>query len=88
MSARERWIPVRYVNYSQRCRFCWCDIPRGSPGSTTGTRGTRAWKSLDTGEWECLSCRTEGFRAEEAREASDRAAPAPGPASPPAGERP
>ena len=66
----EQWTPVRYVRRPQTCAFCWCVIPAGSPGSSTGTRGTRAWVN-DRGEWECLGCRSDGFRAEEARAKRD-----------------
>jgi hypothetical protein len=66
------WVAVRYVAQSQRCDFCWQRIPKGSPGNRTGERGTKAWYNAKRRVWECMGCRTEGFRAEEAREAMDR----------------
>jgi len=70
------WIAVRYIQASQRCVFCGAFIPKGKPGSRTGERGTKAWfRKTDgwSGEWECLACRTEGTRADLARE-QERAA--------------
>jgi hypothetical protein len=63
------WVPVRYVQHAQKCCFCQNRIPKGSPGATKGTRGTKAWWNRITGAWECVPCRTEGFRAEAARDA-------------------
>jgi len=68
----ERWTPVRFVANAQRCDFCGCDIPRAKPGNTVGTRGTKAWWNPDRKVWECLGCRTEGFRAEEERAKLDQ----------------
>lgn len=64
----ELWTPVRYVSRNQVCDFCWCTIPKGSPGNSAGTRGTRAWFNHYLGIWECLECRTEAVRAELMRE--------------------
>jgi hypothetical protein len=61
------WVPVRYVKNEVRCDFCGRRIPKGAPGNSTGTRGTRCWWNMLRRVYECLDCRTEGFRAEEAR---------------------
>lgn len=61
------WVPVRFIQRPQRCAFCQCTIRRGSPGSSKGTRGTKAWRNGITGEWECIPCRTEGFKVEAVR---------------------
>lgn len=68
------WTPVRYVQFEQRCAFCRGRIPKGSPGTRTGERGTKAYfrKLPDgRGEWECMECREEGARADRAREKRD-----------------
>jgi len=62
------WVPVRYVERAQICQFCQRRIPKGSPGNSKGTRGTKAWFNRRTKAWECLPCRTEGFQVEAARE--------------------
>lgn len=70
------WTPVRYVQFEQRCSFCRGRVPKGSPGTRTGERGTKAYfrKLADgRGEWECMECREEGARAERARDAIDSA---------------
>jgi hypothetical protein len=67
------WIPLRTVQRELRCAFCRGRIPKGRPGTRTGERGTKAWLEKETGRIECLGCRTEGFRAEEARAEIDRA---------------
>lgn len=69
----EAWIPVRFVRVEVRCDFCKHRIPVGSPGRKTGTRGTRCWWNKVRRVYECLDCRTDGFRAEEARHDHDRA---------------
>lgn len=66
------WTPARYIDKSQKCDFCWNAIVRCKPGNTTGTRGTKAWYNAALGIWECLACRSEGMRAEEARAAIDQ----------------
>lgn len=66
---REEWVPVRHVAKPQTCRFCRGHISAGKPGTTTGSRGTKAWWSKTTNTWECLTCRSEGFRVEGVREA-------------------
>lgn len=65
------WTPVRYVHKSQRCDFCWNAIPRARPGSTTGTRGTKAYFNAALGIWECLKCREAAHDADAARMAID-----------------
>ncbi len=62
------WIPARFVRRSQVCAFCRSSISPARPGSTTGTRGTKAWFNPATGEWECLECHEEASRAEAARQ--------------------
>lgn len=57
------WTPVRYVREAQTCAFCWGPIPAGSPGSRTGTRGTRAWYNAVWQVWECIPCRDEATRS-------------------------
>lgn len=79
---RERWYSTRWVparmdpnRYDNRrrfsCDFCWEEIPRDKPGSSRGTRGTKAWYNPARRVYECLGCRSEGFRAEEVRERMD-----------------
>lgn len=63
----ERWNPVRWIKRTQRCDFCWDMILRGVPGNRPGDSGTKAWYNPDRNVWECLGCRTEGFRAEGVR---------------------
>jgi len=62
--------PVRYVHQRQTCHLCWGTIAAGAPGSSAGTRGTRAFflpratltcaisgrLLLGPGLWECLEC--------------------------------
>jgi len=62
----EGFRPVRYVAVRQRCHFCFGVIPKASPGSSKGTRGTKAWFDPGTGLWECLPCHEEGSRADAA----------------------
>ena len=57
------WTPVRYVRVAQVCSFCGHTIPAGSPGSTTGTRGTKAYYNAVLNVWECIGCRQEALRA-------------------------
>jgi len=64
----ELWTPVRYVHQPQTCDFYWSRIAPGKPGSTTGTRGTKAWFCQSRNVWECLECRSEATRAQIARE--------------------
>jgi hypothetical protein len=45
----EGFRPVRYVAARQRCHFCFGAIPKASPGSSKGTRGTKAWFDPGTG---------------------------------------
>lgn len=66
------WIPVRYVRVEVRCAFCGGRIPPGKPGTRTGERGTRAWWNKLTSQYECLGCRTDAFRAEDARSLPER----------------
>jgi hypothetical protein len=63
--------PVRWIHQAQTCHLCWNGIPRGKPGTTTGSRGTKAFflpdailrdaltkqPILGPGLWECLECR-------------------------------
>lgn len=73
-SVAATWVPVRYIHREQRCVFCQNRIPRGAPGSSKGTRGTKAWRNSLTGDWECIPCRTEGFKVDAARrELTERA---------------
>ena len=65
----EVWTPVRYVQRQEVCDFCWNFIPPGSPGRSTGSRGTRAWYNPALDIWECLACRSEAMRADMARAA-------------------
>jgi hypothetical protein len=67
----EVWIPIRFVREEVRCWFCHARIPKASPGSTTGTRGTKAWWDKATNRWECLPCHDEGTRAQIARDELD-----------------
>lgn len=60
------WMPVRYVNEPQVCSFCGYTIQRASPGSTTGSRGTKAYFNSLTKVWECIGCRQEALRAQGA----------------------
>ena len=71
--SRENWTPIRYVTAAVNCDFCGVLIPRCKPGTTKGTRGTKAWRSNVRGVWECLCCRSEGFRAESERDKIDDA---------------
>ena len=59
---------MRHVYKTARCSFCGFDIPRGLPGTTTGSRGTKAYFNAQLGEWECIGCRQEALRAQAARE--------------------
>ena len=63
------WTPVRFVHQPQRCQFCWEVIPRAKPGTTTGTRGTKAFYNAALQVWECMKCREEATRADLARQA-------------------
>ena len=63
---REEWLPIRTINQEQVCWFCGFVIPKGRPGATTGTRGTKAWWFRAKDTWECLGCRSEAVRAEVA----------------------
>lgn len=67
----EQWTPVRHVPHGVTCDFCWYEIPAGSPGRRKGERGTRAWYNAHRRVWECLGCRSEAFRADFARLASE-----------------
>jgi hypothetical protein len=69
MSNAERWIPVRFVPRGARCDFCWSVILPLARGKI----GAAAWFSKLLRVHECLSCRSEGFRAELARDLMDRA---------------
>ena len=60
------WTPARFVHEPQTCSFCGYMIPRASPGSTTGTRGTKAYFNSLTKVWECIGCRQEALRAQGA----------------------
>lgn len=55
------------VRFNQKCNFCGGLIPKGAPGATTGTRGTKAYYHPELDRWECKECRGAGSRAEEAR---------------------
>lgn len=65
----EYWTPVRYMQHDAVCDFCRFKIPRGSPGRSRGTRGTRCWWNAFRKVYECLDCRTEAVRADIARHA-------------------
>lgn len=60
------WTPARYVHAPQVCSFCGCTIPAGAPGTTTGTRGTRAYFNGLLKVWECMGCHQEALRAQSA----------------------
>lgn len=72
MSARDNWTPVRFVPGEVPCSFCLRKIPRGAPGSSKGTRGTKAYWCSDRKVWECVACRAEGVRAEIVQDEQDR----------------
>jgi len=55
------WTPVRYVNAPQRCASCGRYIPKGSPGNSAGTRGTRAYFCRERNTWNCIPCRQEAY---------------------------
>lgn len=74
MSARDNWTPVRFVPGEVPCSFCLRKIPRGAPGSSKGTRGTKAYWCNSRKVWECIECRAEGVRAELAQDELDRTA--------------
>lgn len=61
-----KWTPVRYLAHDAVCGFCRVMIFKGSPGRTTGTRGTRCWWNAYWREYECLGCRSEAMRADTA----------------------
>lgn len=69
----ETWIPLRYVPAATWCWFCGAFIPRAKPGTTTGTRGTKAWLCREREVLECFECRSEAMRAEEAGRAREPA---------------
>jgi hypothetical protein len=48
--------------------MCGGRIPRSKPGTSTGTRGTKAYFSPEARAWECIECRSEGVRAEIAQQ--------------------
>jgi len=58
------WTPARYITFDQVCHFCGAEIPRAKPGTTTGTRGTKAYINVALGLYECMPCRWEATRAE------------------------
>jgi hypothetical protein len=66
------WIPVRFVREDRKCSFCGARIPKGAPGASKGTRGTKAWWNKVSNRWECMGCRSEGFRAEDERRTMER----------------
>jgi hypothetical protein len=51
------WMPVRFVSKQQVCDFCWGFIPPQKPGTSTGSRGTKAYYCPGLGIWECIPCR-------------------------------
>jgi hypothetical protein len=63
---KETWTPVRYVHEDTFCWFCAREIPRAKPGATKGTRGTKAWFCPERRVLECIPCRSEAMRADEA----------------------
>jgi hypothetical protein len=67
----ELWTPVRFVRSIQTCSFCFEEIPTGSPGNSTGTRGTRAYYCARRSAWLCLACKSEYTRSDIAREEED-----------------
>jgi hypothetical protein len=70
------WVPARHVQQAQKCATCRVVIPKGAPGTSTGSRGTKAWYNRLSREWECIACRSEGMRADDARQAMRRSAEA------------
>lgn len=62
----ETWVPIRTVYADTVCWFCGTEIPKGKPGSSTGSRGTKAWWCKERDVCECLPCGSERLRAEEA----------------------
>ncbi len=69
----EQWVPVRTLRNDTDCSFCGFLILKGSPGRSAGTRGTLCWFNPERRQYECLGCRSEAMRAEDAR----ASAPAP-----------
>jgi hypothetical protein len=69
VSEAEAWTPIRFVRSLHQCESCKATILLGSPGSSTGTRGTRAFWTKQRDAWRCLSCHTEITRSDRAREA-------------------
>lgn len=63
----ERWTPVRFVRDEQVCAFCGARIPQARPGTTTGTRGTKAFFSHDSKRWSCSDCYAIVSRSDRAR---------------------
>lgn len=57
------WIAARTIRRDVVCSFCGALIRRCAPGSTTGTRGTKAFFNPQLREFECMPCREEATRA-------------------------
>ena len=66
MTSPEPWTPARYIRFAQICESCGSTIAVQSPGTSTGTRGTKAFFSPLRRAWQCLHCRTELCRCERA----------------------
>lgn len=68
MIGDEAWTPIRFVRSLHQCESCGSTILPGSPGSTTGSRGTRAFQSVQRRAWRCLTCHVEIGRMDRARD--------------------
>ncbi len=69
MIGEEIWTPIRFVRSLHICESCGETILLGSPGSSTGTRDTRAFWTKPRDAWRCLRCHTEIGRMDRARDA-------------------
>lgn len=69
------WQPVRYVHADQVCVSWHCRrrIPKGAPGHSTGTRGTKAFFNRATGGYMCLECHAMNVAYDVGCEELDRA---------------
>ena len=68
MVTYELWNPARYIMQSQVCVDCGIRIPKASPGTSSGTRGTKAFFSPDRKAWRCEACMEDASKCDLARE--------------------